>query len=186
VGGGYIVLLNSTLVGFFIMEKEKDPAFLMYSKDWIDGTAELSPCAKGVFIDLLCYQHQRGTLPNDMMVLSRLARISEEEMIIIWGEIRCKFVLANGRIYNKKLTKVMAERAENSRINKINGTFAYVLKSFNLKPKDREALKQRYKEARLTEGSTEWSTERLREWCLSGIPFIEDEDEDANENANSK
>ena len=158
------------------MSKEKDPAFLMYSKDWTDGTAELSPREKGVFIDLLCHQHQHGSIPIDITKLSRIARISKDEMTEIWEELSSKFVPSGDRAYNKKLDKVIKEREEHSRINKINGTFAYVLKSFKLNKKDEETLKRRYNEARLTDGDTEWNTERLREWCLNGVPFIEDED----------
>jgi len=65
----------------------KDPAFLFYSKDWIEGTAELSPEAKGVYIDLLCYQHQRGDLPTESVKLRRLVRMGEEEFKKAWQEI---------------------------------------------------------------------------------------------------
>ena len=67
------------------MAKEKDPAFLFYSKDWIEGTAELMPDEKGVFVDLLAHQHQKKGLPTDVNRLARLVGLSFEEFEKMMG-----------------------------------------------------------------------------------------------------
>lgn len=44
----------------------KDPAFLFYSKDFYEGTRMMLPEERACYIDLLIYQHQNGTIPNDL------------------------------------------------------------------------------------------------------------------------
>jgi len=71
--------------------KTKDPAFLMYSKDWLEGTAEYMPDEKGVYIDLLCHQHQKGSLPCDKIRLARMTGLSVEQFSKIWEIINVHF-----------------------------------------------------------------------------------------------
>jgi hypothetical protein len=71
----------------------KDPAFLLYSKDWLEGTAGLSPGEKGIYIDLLCHQHQKKSLPAEPHKLAKLCGISVEEFWQHWPGIKSKFVL---------------------------------------------------------------------------------------------
>lgn len=162
--------------------QNNDPAILFYTKDWLEGTADLSPEAKGVYIDFICYHHQRKHLPSDFKKLARLARMSLDEFKPIWEEIVCKFQTDGEKIVNKKLLSVIESRGTKSRINKLNGTFAYVLKIFNLPVEDEIILKKRFKEAKLHQTDTEWNTERLTEWCRNGVPFIEDGTENVNKN----
>ena len=70
----------------------KDPAVLFYTKDWLEGTVDMFPEEKGVYIDLLCYQHQKGFLPSNQRRLAKITGISEEKFIQIWQEIRSKFI----------------------------------------------------------------------------------------------
>ncbi len=158
----------------------KDPAFLMYPKDWLEGTSELSVGAKGIYVDMLCYQHQKGDLPYDFKKLSRLVRLSEAEFISLWEEIEHKFIVCEDRIINKKLNDLMSERAEKSRKNKLIGTFAHVLQTLKLNKKQAIILKGRFNVNELLNTSTVWNTESLTEWCLNGTPFI------ANANANKE
>ena len=100
----------------------KDPAFLFYSKDWIQGTAKLMPEEKGVYIDLLAHQHQDGDLPNDTKRLARIAGMSEIDFLPIWDNIKNKFKdNGNNRLVNRKLTELMTERSEKGLKNKIIG-----------------------------------------------------------------
>lgn len=167
--------------------KEKDPAFLLYSKDWLEGTAELLPAEKGVYIDLLCHQHQKGDLPADTLRLSRIAGLSHEEFMQIWPGISDKFEPNGNRLVNRKLTEVMTERSERGRKNTIIGTFASLLRTGNFTDAQRHFLKKSFKaDAFLTE-SDRSVTERLTEWLQQRLKSIEDEDanEDEDENENS-
>jgi hypothetical protein len=48
----------------------KDPAFLFYSSDFLNGVADLTMEERGQFITLLCLQHQKGTLTDKTIRLS--------------------------------------------------------------------------------------------------------------------
>ncbi|WP_378181998.1 DUF1376 domain-containing protein [Aquimarina sp. SS2-1] len=71
---------------------KKDPAVLWYTNDFLEGTADLSPEEIGVYTILLCYQHRRGFLPDNLKKLSRLVRLQQSEFEPIWKEVSEKFV----------------------------------------------------------------------------------------------
>ena len=71
---------------------KKDPAFLFYPKDWLEGTAHMMPEEKGVYIDLLAHQHQRDYLPNDLNRLARISGLSIKKFSKIWDVINEKFI----------------------------------------------------------------------------------------------
>lgn len=164
----------------------KDPAFLFYSKDWLEGTAELMPEEKGIYIDLLAHQHQKGSLPTDTKRLSRIVGLTEENFLPIWKEIEPKFERQGDRTVNRKLEQVVTERLNKGRKNKLIGTFAHVLKKMDLSKTEEKELKKRFNVDELLENNTEWNTERLTEWCLNGVPFIEDEDGDGSKDEYNK
>ena len=142
----------------------------MYPKDWLEGTAELSPEAKGVYIDLLCYQHQRGDLPSDSKIISRLVRLSEDEFLTVWCEIKDKFTENKGRLLNVRMKKEMNERKIKGHKNKIIGTFASLLRKNPVPVKEYKLIKEafivddfmQYDSDQITERLTEWFSERLK------------------------
>jgi uncharacterized protein YdaU (DUF1376 family) len=148
----------------------KDPAFLFYSKDWLEGTMELTAEEKGVYIDLLAHQHQKGSLPSDTKRLCKLVGMAEAEFLTIWSGIKAKFKpTEDDRIHNLKLTGVVTERSENGRKNKIIGLFAVVVrqsqKSLELKAQAKKGFRVDHfinlPDHLLTEHITKWFTERL-------------------------
>lgn len=71
----------------------KDPAFLFYSNDFLSGTMLMSNEEIGIYIKLLCLQHQQGHL-------------KEEDMLSIGAtkKIFSKFIKDNeGSYYNERL-----------------------------------------------------------------------------------
>jgi len=159
----------------------KDPAFLMYSKDWIEGTAELSTEAKGVYIDLLCYQHQRGSLPSDPEKLSRLTRTTTEVWEKIWEELKDKFNQVDNRLVNHKLKEVMSDRSVKAKKNKIVGIFATLIrtKGSTYKASVKKAIKEAFKPDDFMDLEDPEITERLTTWYNQTVNNIL---EDANEN----
>lgn len=89
----------------------KDPAFLFYSKDWIEGTAELFPEEKGVYIDLISHQHQKGELPKDKRRLARLVGLDLESFSKIWENIKDKFIESDSGFINQRIAKETAKRS---------------------------------------------------------------------------
>jgi len=110
----------------------RDPAFMFYSKDWIEGTAEMMPEEKGVYIDLLAYQHQRGGLPVETERLAKMVGLAHDQFMRIWKILSCKFDQVDNHLVNQKLSEVMEERASMAKKKRIAGTFASVLRK--LKP----------------------------------------------------
>lgn len=161
----------------------KDPAFLFYSKDWLEGTAELMPDEKGVFIDLLCHQHQKGSLPGDAERLARIVGLSHSEFMRIWDVVKEKFIHVDNqmdnRLVNRKLNSVIGNRVKKGKINTVSGTFASLLRLGNYTSQQKNYLKSKfitasfiqYEKHELTERLTEWITKRLIE-CSKSIGNI--------------
>lgn len=112
------------------MEQEyvnKDPAFLLYSSDFLTGTMFMTDSQLGKYIKILCTQHQKGHL-------------SEKDMLKICKrydkDIFEKFEKDNdGKYYNIRLEKEITKRKDysksraNNRKNKLtyeNICFSYV------------------------------------------------------------
>lgn len=149
----------------------KDPAFLFYPKDWLQGTAKLMPEEKGIYIDLLAHQHQDGDLPNNTKRLSRIVGLSESEFLPIWECIKDKFVETdNNRLVNRKLTELMTERLDKGLKNKIIGTLASVFRlstaPYDLKFQAKKTFDYseflEVEQPKLTETITEWFHKRLK------------------------
>jgi len=170
----------------------KDPAFLFYSKDWIEGTAEFLPDEKGIYIDLLAHQHQKGDLPSEEKRLARIVGLSHDEFLKVWDQVGKKFEpidTPNGvRLANKKMSVVMGERSEKGKKNKIIGTFAHVITKLNLNNTDKSYLKSEFNVNDFVLNATEWNTERLTEWCRQRLAFIgtTNEDKDNKEKRKEK
>ena len=83
-------------------KKGKDPAFLMYSGDFLAGTYTMNYEQKGKYITLMCIHHQKGFL-TDVDLQSVL---SDTDILVA-----SKFYKAdNGNYYNQKMIDVINER----------------------------------------------------------------------------
>lgn len=167
------------------MSKEKDPAFLFYSKDWLEGTADMSKEAKGVFIDLLAHQHQKNGLPNDIKKLARLASMSETEFFIVWeAEVKEKFQPTDDRLYNRKLTKVLTDRSDRGHRNKITGTLAAIFRLSHAPYDWKIKAKQGFKIDDFLTIPDQNLTDRLTEWFQLRLKSIENANANGNANTN--
>ena len=68
--------------------KRKAPAFQLYVADFINGTITMNNEEVGVYIRYLCYEWDKGGLPDNETLLARIAMIQEVEPI---GSFREKF-----------------------------------------------------------------------------------------------
>lgn len=157
---------------------DKDPAFLFYSKDWLEGTAEMLPQEKGVYCDLLAHQHQKGSLPTDLERLRRLTGLDKKDFNLIWGTIKEKFVEVDGRLINIKLSRVMGDRSEKAWTNKIIGTFGSICKKSNANFLDVSKIKKQFNWEDFKDIESERLSERLSEWFNNRLAIL------ANANAN--
>ncbi|MFA5307570.1 MAG: DUF1376 domain-containing protein [Candidatus Babeliales bacterium] len=164
--------------------KTKDPAFLFYSKDWIEGTAEYMPEEKGVYIDLLCFQHQRGGIPIETVRLAKMVGLPEEQFIKIWSVISDHFEVMDNRLVNRKLYDLMTDRSSKSLTNTISGTFAGLLRNGNFNKNQYNYLKKHFNIDDFIELGKERLTERITEWIQKRLKSIEDENENENGDEN--
>lgn len=169
----------------------KDPAFLFYPKDWLEGTAELSPEEKGVYIDLLAHQHQKKTLPSDTKRLAKLCGLGEVEFLLIWEGIKGKFDRMDDRMVNRKLEGISTERLSKTHTNRITGKFASLIRSSkDLSPEIIAGVKEDFDIDNFLPFSTEDATERLTEWYYRTVKIRlrsiananKDENEDYRDN----
>lgn len=86
-------------------KKGKDPAFMMYSGDFLAGTFTMTFEQRGKFITLMCLQHQKGFLTDGDMK----SVLSEEDIIIAEKFIKN---VSDGYWYNQKMSDVINERKE--------------------------------------------------------------------------
>lgn len=94
----------------------KDPAFLFYSSDFLNGVADLTMEERGQFITLLCLQHQKGSVSEKTIRLS-LGSVSVD--------VLSKFERdENGNLFNERLKIEIEKRqlfTESRRNNGLKG-----------------------------------------------------------------
>ena len=91
----------------------KDPAFMLYSQDFLVGVSDLTMEERGQYITMLCLQHQKGHLTKKNIQIA-VGNVSEDVM--------SKFVKDdNGLYYNDILEKVILKREAYSQSRSENG-----------------------------------------------------------------
>ena len=92
----------------------KDPAFLFYSSDFLNGVADLTMEERGQFITLLCLQHQKGTLTDKTIRLS-LGSVSID--------VLSKFSKdKDGNFFNERLNEEIEKRIQFTESRRNNGS----------------------------------------------------------------
>jgi hypothetical protein len=92
----------------------KDPAFLFYSSDFLNGVADLTMEERGQFITLLCLQHQKGTLTDKTIRLS-LGSVSVD--------VLSKFSKdKDGNYFNERLNEEIEKRIQFTESRRNNGS----------------------------------------------------------------
>ena len=92
----------------------KDPAFLFYSSDFLNGVADLTMEERGQFITLLCLQHQKGRL-TDKTIRLCLGSVSVD--------VLSKFTKdKQGNFYNERLSEEIEKRIQFTESRRNNGS----------------------------------------------------------------
>lgn len=91
----------------------KDPAFMLYSQDFLVGVSDLTMEERGQYITMLCLQHQKGHLTKKNIQIS-VGNVSED--------VISKFIQdENGMYYNETLEVVIQKREAYSQSRSENG-----------------------------------------------------------------
>ena len=151
------------------IKKTNDPAFMFYPKDWLTGTADLMPDEKGVYIDLLCYQHQHLILPKDTLRLSRLVALPHDEFLRIWERIEDNFIPKDGGFINLKLYNLMDNRAVNAKKKRISGAFALCLRQNDLTKEQTSAIKKDFRNEDFLEFTEDAIMDEVKFWMTKWL-----------------
>ena len=84
------------------MLKNKDPAVLFYTSDFLVGVMCLTMEERGQYITLLCLQHQRGHLTKKEMELA-VGKVSPDVMVKFTED-------ADGKYYNEVMEDAKRQR----------------------------------------------------------------------------
>lgn len=91
----------------------KDPAFLFYSSDFLNGVADLTMEERGQYISLLCLQHQKGSL-SEKTIRLQVGSVSVDVMK--------KFIKdKEGNYYQERLKEEIEKRANFTESRRNNG-----------------------------------------------------------------
>jgi hypothetical protein len=101
----------------------KDPAFLMYSNDFLSGMADLTMEERGQYITMILLQHQKGALSTKLIRIQFGGMPSED--------VLAKFLIdSDGNYYNKRLDAEKTKRKAHSEKQRAN-----VMKRWNKEDK---------------------------------------------------
>jgi len=78
----------------------RDPSFRFYPDDFVAGTVEMTNAEIGSYILLLCYQWNKGMVPNND---EKLRRIGKADPDLQLGTIKGKFFTEDGVLKNRRL-----------------------------------------------------------------------------------
>lgn len=161
-----------------------DPAFMFYPKDWVTSTAEMMPEEKGVYIDLLCYQHQQGSLPTDVRRLAKIVSLTVEEFSPVWETVKLKFKQVEmhmdnhmvNRLVNGRLIEEVEKRKKLAHRKRIAGELAGCMKSLKLTEKQRQEARFAFKVDDFEKFAPEELKQEITTWltiCITKcIPFV--------------
>lgn len=87
------------------------PWFRFYVREWLTDVRvrAMSLAARGAYIDLLCYQWENGTVPEDLASIARLIGATAAELEQVWPELKDRFPpvrrggLQNPRLENERI-----------------------------------------------------------------------------------
>ena len=104
-------------------QKEKDPAFLFYSQDFLTGTYLMNYEQRGKYITLLCLQHQKGHLTTEQM--SQILEDTDHE-------VSGKFIQdEEGKWFNPRADREKLKREEGAIWRSENGRKGGLAKAKN-------------------------------------------------------
>ena len=90
------------------------PAFQFYAADFLSdaNVASMTYEERGVYITLLCYCWNEGSIPCRIADLRRLLRIDARRFAAVWPAVQRCFSESNGRLTQIRLERERAKQAE--------------------------------------------------------------------------
>ena len=116
------------------MKKNKEPAVLFYTSDFLSGASDLTMEERGQYITLLCLQHQKGHLSMKQIKLA-VGKPADD--------VLAKFIKdAKGKYYNKRMEEEIIKRQKFHQRQQTNGEKGGRPKIENKNPNETHGLTQ--------------------------------------------
>jgi uncharacterized protein YdaU (DUF1376 family) len=98
------------------------PSFQFYANDFITGTQDWSIEEVGIYIRLLCYQWDKGSLPIEEKRLSRICGCDLDSFKKAWVYVGLKFLDKNNNtLQNERLEQIRQQQLEYREKQRLNG-----------------------------------------------------------------
>lgn len=107
----------------------------------------MEPAEKGIYIDLICYQHINGSLPINEKKLAKICGIELTEFLKLWETVKHKFKQVDNRLVNQKVQQVVKQTTDRALKNKINGSIPRLLDKYDLKKLERKQVYKKIRES---------------------------------------
>ena len=129
----------------------KDPAILLYIDKWITATQGMRAEAKGWYLELILYQFDKGSLPNDLDELAAICRIRPSEFDLfkqVFEQVlKHKFKQTDeGTLENDFANEILQKRQRFVEKRSNAGKLSYVLKYYRKNFKMNKGLEQYIKD----------------------------------------
>lgn len=122
----------------------KDPAFLFYSNDFYEGTRTMLPEERACYIDLLIYQHQNGSIPDDPKRLAMYCSGCSAKMVN--QVLNQKFIKTDNGWVNQVMQKHTKNRSKYRPKKIASATLAGLISSSkNLTEKQKKEIKSNFR-----------------------------------------
>lgn len=151
--------------------KSKDPALLLYVKDFTTGTQDMSVCEVGAYMRLLCYQHQHPEgIPDDTARMMRITGVMDRDQWTgIWSVIQVKFIAITGdkmvnHLVNERLSKEMTKRSTSRPKKLAAACLAGLISSNKMTAPQAKKIKQNFDIQDFISFSDEEMKEKIKIW----------------------
>jgi len=97
------------------MARNKPPSFDFYPDDFVGGTMGMHPCARGIYITLLCHQWSHGAIPSPTNIRQfvQITGAMPDELQEHLPEVLLKFEpRENGSFINARMEREYARKVE--------------------------------------------------------------------------
>lgn len=113
----------------------KSPAFRFYAQDFLNGSQTLTLAERGAYITLLCYQWDKGKVPETIREISQVLGCSTKQGESIWLHLAHKFPKdKRGRRKNKRMEAERRKQQSFSKVQSIKGKLGGKGRSRGLAP----------------------------------------------------
>lgn len=93
-------------------EFTRSPAFQFYTQDFVAGTVTLTTEEVGAYMLLMCHCWDKGAIPKDITLMSRITRLTPKKMQSTWSALASKFRETEGGYIQPRIERERQKQAD--------------------------------------------------------------------------